>query len=197
MSKRQESTSIYICAENWRLCPRRRSNIYLNPICHGGIENATFGIPYLKKKKTTKLLSRQKQQRGGGGRCCWQVYYATEATGEADNREMELSQHFSKWQISLQHQRVSLCHSSMHDAITASDVLHLSQLCWCSLCSMKYWKRRKLLCVLCCECQSCVRCTTGTFMKEDKWIENTIRSLTNSPEHENHHGQSVSSLLAS
>lgn len=189
MSKRQESTSIYICAEDWRL-----KTVPEEEVKHLSQSNLPWWYwkrhiwhSLFKKEKTTKLLSRQKQQRGGGGRCCWQVYYATEATGEADNREMELSQHFSKWQISLQHQRVSLCHSSMHDAITASDVLHLSQLCWCSLCSMKYWKRRKLLCVLCCECQSCVRCTTGTFMKEDKWIENTIRSLTNSPEHKNHH----------
>lgn len=52
-----------------------------------------------KRKKTEmfdKLVSRQKQNRDGGGRCWWQVYYATEATGEANNWEMELSQHFAK-----------------------------------------------------------------------------------------------------
>lgn len=42
-----ESRSIYACAENRRQCPRR-SNIYLYLIWHGGIENATFDIPYLR-----------------------------------------------------------------------------------------------------------------------------------------------------
>lgn len=47
-----ESTSIYTCAEKRRQC-LRRSNIYLYPIWHCGIENATFDIPYprLQKKK--------------------------------------------------------------------------------------------------------------------------------------------------
>lgn len=76
-SKFQESPLIYTCAENRRQCPRR-SNIYLYPIWHGGIEKATFDIPYLRlqeKKKDIsifvfdKLLSRQKQERDGGGRC--------------------------------------------------------------------------------------------------------------------------------
>lgn len=57
-------------------------------------------LSVLAKKKRMemfdKLLSRQKQERDGGGRCWWQVYYATEATGEANNWEMELSQHFAK-----------------------------------------------------------------------------------------------------
>ena len=88
-----------------------------------------------------KLLSRQKQERDGGGRCWWQVYYATEATGEANNWEMELSQHFAKWQISAPHQRMSLCHSSRLDEITRSDILHLSlKLCKYSVCDMKFRK---------------------------------------------------------
>lgn len=65
----------------------------------------TFLICAFKKKKKRgggnmemfdKLLSGQKQKRDGGGRCWWQVYYATEATGEANNWEMELSQHFAE-----------------------------------------------------------------------------------------------------
>lgn len=95
-----------------------------------------------KKKKMEmfdKLLSRQKQKRDGGGRCWWQVYYATEAAGEANNWEMELSQHFAKWQISAPHQRVSLCHSSRQDEITQSDILHPSlKLRQCSVRDMKF-----------------------------------------------------------
>lgn len=87
-----------------------------------------------KRKKMEmfdKLLSRQKQKRDGGGRCWWQVYYATEATGEANNWEMELSQHFLQ---NAPHQRVSLCHSSRQDEITHPDILHLSlKLCQCSV----------------------------------------------------------------
>lgn len=102
----QESTPICTCAENQRR-RQMRSNTYLYSIWYRVIENATFDIPYLcckkgrkkKRKKTEmfdKLVSRQKQNRDGGGRCWWQVYYATEATGEANNWEMELSQHFAK-----------------------------------------------------------------------------------------------------
>lgn len=89
-----------------------------------------------KMEMFDKLLSRQKQKRGdGGGRCWWQVYYATEATGEANNWEMELSQHFAKCTT---HQRVSLCHSSRQDEITHSDILHLSlKLCQHSVCDIK------------------------------------------------------------
>lgn len=105
MSSKRTHQFIY-CAENRRQCPGR-SNIYLYPVWHCGIENVTFDIPHLcfqKKKKRgggnmemfDKLLSGQKQKRDGGGRCWWQVYYATEATGEANNWEMELSQHFAE-----------------------------------------------------------------------------------------------------
>lgn len=131
---------IYICADYPWQCARR-SNIYLHPIWHCGIENATFDIPYLCSQK-----KRWWWCWGGGYRCmincCPDKSSREMVEDDADDRSIMPQRRLEKPTIERRschsilqnapHQRVSLCHSSRQDEITHSDIFHPSlKLCQC------------------------------------------------------------------
>lgn len=99
-NKLKDSTSIYNLCRKLKRVPKEVKHVSLSNLALWYWKRHIWhSLSVLAKKKMEmfdKLLSRQKQKRDGGGRCWWQVYYATEATGEANNWEMELSQHFAK-----------------------------------------------------------------------------------------------------